>query len=112
MSLKFRGINEFSKALKDVASVGKVRNVVTQNTAELLSTAQRTSPVDTGFMRRSHSMNISRDGFEGTVGVGAEYANNVNEGTRYQNAQPWFTTSYNKQEPIFIRDMKKVFDEW
>lgn len=92
----------------------KMNNVVIQNTAELLSSAQRTSPVDTGFMRRSHGMDLDFDDslYTGEVFVIAYYGVFVNGGTRYMEAQPWFTTAWNKQKAQFLEDAEGVLSDW
>lgn len=111
MGIKFEGLDSLEKRLSNNEVEKKMQDGVLLNTTEFFDDAKRTSPVDSGEMQRSHFMDISNDGLTGEVGVSVYYGVYVNGGTRHQEAQPWFTTSFNKQKPKFLADMNRVMDE-
>ena len=51
--------------------------------------AKKSCPVDTGRLRGSITTNIIST-YSGETGTNVEYADYVNIGTRYQQAQPYF----------------------
>lgn len=68
------------------------------------------APVDTGTLRRSIRMDIADKGLTAVVYPTAHYAEYVEYGTRYMNAQPFMRPTLQKIEPQFIRAMDKVME--
>lgn len=85
----------------------KVNDVVKRNTAQAQQKAMKYAAVDTGFMKRSITIEVSD--LEGRVSVGAEYAPYVEYGTRFNDgAKPFMRPARNEQSPIFLSDMKNL----
>lgn len=107
--IKITGIDAIKAKLKRDASLTSVKQVIKQNTIEMNATAQRNAPVDSGYLRRSIAMSIENEGLSGHVNATAEYAKMVNDGTRYQAAQPFMTDAYYKQKVKLREDLFRLF---
>lgn len=109
-NVSLKGLSELTMKLKSNANLKDVKQIVKQNTAELTQGAQRKAPVDTTFLRRSITMQISDGGFTGSVKPTAEYAPYVEYGTRFMSAQPFMRPAFNKQKAQFKSDMDKLVE--
>ena len=106
--INLKGTDEFSRRLRQMADLSDLKEAVKNNTAELNRNSQRGAPVDTGYLRRSHQMSIENDGLSGHVNVMADYAQMVNDGTRHQAPQPFFTDAFYKQKIQFEKDLIRL----
>ncbi len=106
--MRVTGTVELEGALKKLANMQDVKNAVRLNTSEMQKSAQRKVPVDTGALKRSLNMELTRGGFEGKVGSNMEYAPYVEVGTRYQTAQPYMRPSAFAQTIKFKRDLLRL----
>lgn len=71
--------------------------------------AKRNCPVDTDRLRGSITTNIIDD-MSGEVGTNVEYADYVNSGTRYQEAQPYFDSAVEKNEEKFDDALDEIIE--
>lgn len=106
--MKIIGADVLGKELKKRANLDDIKEAIKLNASELQREAQRQAPVDTGFLKRSISLEIRDNGRTAIVGATAEYAPYVNYGTRFMAAQPFLTSAFNRQEPLFIRDLQRL----
>lgn len=106
--VKFKGAAELKAALARNMKQEAVKKIVKQNGAELQARAQRNAPVDTGTLKRSIGLGISESGMKATVAPATEYAEYVEWGTRYQNAQPYVKPAFIVQKEIFKQDLNKL----
>lgn len=67
----------------------KVRTIVHRGGFDTLSTMQAGTPVDTGNLRSSESVDFTDDGLGFEVGPTAEYGDYVEEGTSKMRAEPY-----------------------
>lgn len=104
----WHGMKELRAALKTNAKLEDVKKVVKLNGSELQKKAQQAAPYDTGNLRRSIKLDVSDNGMTATVTAHAEYAPYVEYGTRYMDAQPYMTPSFEEQEKQFASDLKKL----
>lgn len=107
-TIKFEGITKLTKDMKKNLNMDAVKNIVKQNGAEMQGKAQRNAPVDTGTLKRSIGLEISKGGMSATVEPSAEYAAYVEFGTRHMNAQPYLKPAFESQSVQFEKDMKKL----
>lgn len=108
VKVRFNGAAELTAALKRNMKEKAVKRIVRQNGAELQARAQKNAPVDTGTLKRSIGLEISDGGLTATVAPGTEYAEYVEFGTRYMNAQPYVKPAFNVQKEIFKRDLNNL----
>lgn len=106
--MKISGTDVLVKELKKRANMKDVENVVKLNGAEMQAKAQRRASVDTGFMKRSITLEIRDNGMTAVVKSNAQYSGYVNYGTRFQAANPFMTSSFNEQKLRFIGDLKRL----
>jgi HK97 gp10 family phage protein len=66
------------------------------------------APVDTGFLRGSIQADVKSGSLTATVSVGVDYGRYVEEGTRFQNAQPYFEPAIEDSIPNFERHLEKA----
>lgn len=71
--------------------------------------AKKSCPVDTGRLRGSITTNIIST-YSGEVGTNVEYADYVNSGTRYQEAQPYFDSAVKKNEDKFNDALDEIIE--
>ena len=107
-SFKLSGINQLEKALKKSANLDDIKNVVKMNGAELQTNAQKKASVDTGFMKRSITIEIIDGGMTAKIVSMAEYSAYVNYGTRFQTANPFMTNSYDIQKLKFKASLDRL----
>lgn len=85
--------------------------------AILLGSAMLHAPVATGYLRASHTMDVSGSGIgmRAEVGPTADYGIFVHEGTRFQRAQPWLQDSLDAVgyaiKDTLTESVQKVFDQ-
>lgn len=107
-TLEFKGIDELMKRLDPQRTEADVRKVVKANGAGLQQMAMRRAAVDTGFMKRSISIEIKDRGLTAVVQPNTDYASYVEYGTRFMSAQPFMRPAFMYQRYQFIKDLQKL----
>ena len=69
------------------------------------------TPNKSGTLARSISLSIADKGLTAVIYPTANYAQYVEYGTRYMNAQPFMRPTLQKIEPEFIRAMDQVMEK-
>ena len=69
------------------------------------------TPNKSGTLARSISLDIADNGLTAVVYPTANYAQYVEYGTRYMNAQPFMRPTMQKIEPHFVRAMDEVMEK-
>lgn len=108
MNIDLDGIDQLIGKLKRNATLDDVKDVVKLNTAEMQKSAQQYAPVDTGFLKRAISLNISDGGFTGVVVSASAYAPYQEYGTRFMYGTPHIGPAYHEQKLLFLTDMKRL----
>ena len=110
MNVRILGVDALSKELKQKSRnmTPAIQRVVRKHGAALQQKEMRAVPVDTGTLKRSITLDISGNGRAATVTPLASYAQYVEYGTRYMNAQPYVRPSYNAQVTLFKADLNNL----
>lgn len=112
MKIELKGAAELVVYLQKKQRIDeKIKTAVKNNTAEMQANAQRNAPVDTGFLKRGITQEITDGGMTGKVKSTAEYAPYQEYGTRYQPGTPHIRPAFYEQKDKFIEDIKKIAKE-
>ena len=111
MEIKVIGADKLEKKLKDLASMEKVKNAVRLNGSELQQGAMQYAPVKTGNLKQSIRLQIRDSGMEAAVHPIADYAEYVEFGTRFMEAQPYLLPAFEVQLQIFRADLKRALED-
>lgn len=110
--LEIKGLGKLEKQLAKNVTMDDVKRVVRHNGAhlmvEMVKKADFKKGYQTGTTKRSITLEIKDGGFTAEVEPGTHYSPYVNYGTRYQEAQPFVTDSFNTQKEKFKRDLDKL----
>lgn len=112
--IKFEGIYELQKALKENVTLDHVKRVVKQNGAEMTEKAVRNADFKKGYQTGETKGSIPTtltfpdDGMSAEVSAGTEYHAYVELGTRLMDAQPFLKPAWEEQCKIFKKDMDKL----
>lgn len=110
--IKWEGLEELQKKLRENASMNLVKKTVQQNGQELRSKieakAEFTQGYQTGQTKGSVNLEIKDGGFTAESGPTTEYAPYVENGTRFMEAQPFVHPALEEQSAKFKRDMQKL----
>ena len=110
-----KGLKPMQKKMLKRIKTEDIRPVIKRNVAEMEARAITLAPVSTektkpggphGELRKSIISKTSDT--EGTVVATKDYAEYVELGTRFMKPQPYMRPALREQEPVFIRDMKKL----
>ena len=111
-SIKIEGLDKLQKKLAKDVTMNDVKRVVRQNGAQLQSKIQEkaefTKGYQTGTTKGSVTLEITDGGFTAESGPTTEYAEYVERGTRFMDAQPFVQPALEEQLPKFKSDMKKL----
>lgn len=106
------GLKELEKALKDNATMDDVKRVVKQNGSEMQEKIQKNADFKMGYQtgetKRSVGLEIKDSGKTAESGPKTEYAEYLEFGTRFMDAQPFVKPAYEEQKKQFEADMKKL----
>ena len=117
-TIYIEGLDKLNKKLKHNVTLDDVKRVVRENGAELVQKAQDKADFKghwegnrfvppTGRLKGSISLKYPvDDGLTAVVYTPVEYAEYVERGTRFMDAQPYMKPAYDVQKEIFKRDMK------
>ena len=110
--IKWEGLEDLQKKLRENASMNLVKKTVQQNGQELRSKIQEkaefTKGYQTGQTKRSVNLEIKDGGFTAESGPTTEYSPYVEYGTRFMEAQPFVRPALEEQASKFKRDMQKL----
>lgn len=110
--IKVSGIDKLQKALKENVTLDDVKQVVKHNGSQLQKKMQANADFKMGYQtgqtKRSIGLEIKDGGFTAEVGPETEYAQYLEYGTRFMDAQPFVKPAYDKQKEKFKRDMQKL----
>ena len=113
MKLEIKITSDAEKLLRKFNNTDAVEKDVSKLVKDTLynieKDAKRDCPVDTGRLRGSITTNIIST-YSGEVGTNVEYAEYVNSGTRYQEAQPYFDSAVKKNEDKLDKDLDKLIE--
>lgn len=108
MGIKWSGFNELHAKIAKNVSLEAVKQVIKLNGAELQQTAMKLSPVDTGQLKRSITLDIKDKGLTAVIAPHVNYAAYVEYGTRYMNAKPYIRPAFNSQILKVKRDLQSL----
>lgn len=110
--IKWEGLEDLQKKLRENVSMNLVKKTVQQNGQELRSKIQEkaefTKGYQTGQTKRSVTLDIKDGGFTAESGPTTEYSPYVEYGTRFMDAQPFVRPALEEQASKFKRDMQKL----
>ena len=110
--IKWEGLEDLQKKLRENASMNLVKKTVQQNGQELRSKIQEkaefTKGYQTGQTKRSVILEITDGGFTAEAGPTTKYAYYLEHGTRFMDAQPFVRPALEEQASKFKRDMQKL----
>lgn len=103
-----KGVEQVRGKLRQLQDLREVQEVVRTHGAELQQNAMRKAPRDTGYLRRSISLDVASNGLDAKVYPTAEYAPYVEKGTRFMSPQPFLGPSANEQRLKFQSDLNRI----
>lgn len=110
--IKWEGLEDLQKKLKENVTMNDVKRVVRQNGADLQQKIQEkaefTQGYQTGQTKRSVDLVIKDGGFTADSGPTTEYSGYLEYGTRFMDAQPFVRPALEEQASKFKRDMQKL----
>ena len=110
--IEIKGLDKLEKVLKENVTLNDVKKVVKHNGSELQrkiqDNADFTQGYQTGETKRSVDLDITDGGFSAESGPTTEYAEYLEFGTRFMDAQPFVKPSLDAQAAKFERDMQKL----
>ena len=110
--IKWKGLEELQKKLRDNVTMNDVKRVVRKNGADLQQKIQEkaefTQGYQTGQTKRSVDLVIKDGGFTAASGPTTEYSPYLEYGTRLMEAQPFVRPALEEQASKFKRDMQKL----
>ena len=117
--LTVKGLDELQAKLKDNATLSNVKKVVRHNGSELQKKIQDHADFHghyegkrfvppTGATKESVRLEITDGGFTAESGPTTEYAEYLEYGTRFMQAQPFVAPALKEQSREFKRDLQKL----
>ena len=106
--IKVNGLDQLNAKLRKNMDPNVVKMIVRKNGADLQKKAQRYAPVATGELKRSIGLSIKDGGMTAVVAPATDYAEYVEYGTRFMEAQPFIRPAFGEQKQIFIKELEKV----
>ena len=117
MNVKFNGLDDFERVLKDNVTMDDVKRIIKVNGDRLnrYMKEQTTHAYVKGYSTGDTAGSINTEVRDGglTVAVGAtmNYDPYVEYGTRYMSAEPILDPSLERVRPQFLGDLEKVTDK-
>lgn len=110
--IKVEGLEELQKQLRKNANMEDVKRVVRQNGSELQRKIQSNADFDKGYQtgttKRSVGLEINDGGLTAESGPTTDYAEYLEFGTRFMEAQPFVKPALDEQSKQFEKDLKKL----
>lgn len=111
-TIRIEGLDKLEKALKENVKLDDVKRVVRHNGAQLQrkiqTNADFTQGYQTGTTKRSVDLWLKDGGLTADSGPTTEYAEYLEYGTRFMDAQPFVKPALDEQEKQFESDMQKL----
>lgn len=112
--IRIEGLEELQKKLRKNANLDDVKKVVRQNGSELQRKIQEKADFkkgyQTGTTKRSVSLDIKDGGLTAESGATTEYAEYLEYGTRFMEAQPFVKPAMDEQARQFEKDLRKLVE--
>lgn len=124
--IRIEGLEELQKKLRKNADLDDVKKVVRQNGSELQRRIKRKADFKghyewekgkgkvfkkaTGTTKRSVSLDIKDGGLTAESGPTTDYAEYLEYGTRFMEAQPFVKPAMDEQAKQFERDLRKLVE--
>ena len=110
--IKFEGIDELEKALKENVTMEDVKKVVKHNGQQLhekiVKNADFKKGYQTGATKESIALEIQDGGMTAESGAKMDYDPYVEYGTRFMDAQPYVKPAFDAQLPLFKNDINRL----
>lgn len=117
MNVKFNGLDDFERVLKDNVTMDDVKRIIKVNGDRLnrYMKEQTTHAYVKGYSTGDTAGSINTEVRDGglTVAVGAtmNYDPYVEYGTRYMSAEPILDPSLERVRPQFLSDLEKITEK-
>ena len=112
--IRVEGLEELQKQLKKNANMDDVKKVVRQNGSQLQQKIQRKADFkqgyQTGTTKRSVGLEFNDSGMTAESGPTTEYAEYLEFGTRFMDAQPFVKPALEEQSKKFESDLRKLME--
>lgn len=112
--IRIEGLEELQKKLKKNANMDDVKKVVRQNGSQLQQKIQRKADFQKGYQtgatKRSVTLEFSGDGLTAESGPTTDYAEYLEFGTRFMDAQPFVKPALEEQSKKFESDLRKLVE--
>ncbi len=102
------GFHELQVKLEKNMDLSAVKTAVKKNGAEMQKKAQKEAPVDTHYLQRSITLEITDGGMTAEVESTAEYAAYQEYGTRFMKGKPHIRPAFDEQKGKFKSDLGKL----
>lgn len=113
-SIYFEGLEELEGKLKNNVTLSDVKRVVRTSGVRLQSLIQDNADFSRGYQtgatKRSVDLSIEDGGLTATSEPQTEYAQYVEWGTRFMEAQPFVRPGFVETKNKFIKDMRKLVE--
>lgn len=110
--IKIKGLDKLEKQLKENVTLNRVKRVVRKNGSDLQRKIQRNADFKMGYQsgttKRSVGLDITDHGLTAESGPTTEYAEYLEYGTRFMDAQPFVKPALDEQEQKFKSDMQEL----
>lgn len=110
--IRVEGLEKLQKQLKKNANMDDVKRVVRQNGSELQQKIQNNADFNKGYQtgttKRSVGLEIKDGGLTAESGPTTEYAEYLEFGTRFMEAQPFVKPAMDEQSKQFEKDLRKL----
>jgi HK97 gp10 family phage protein len=110
--IRIEGLEELQKKLKKNANMDDVKKVVRHNGSQLQQKIQQKADFkkgyQTGTTKRSVSLEFKDNGLTAESGAATEYAEYLEFGTRFMEAQPFVKPALEEQSKKFESDLQKL----
>lgn len=110
--LIIKGLDELEEQLKENVKLEDVKRVVRHNGSKLQRKIQKnaefTQGYQTGTTKRSVDLWLRDGGLTADSGPTTEYAQYLEYGTRFMDAQPFVKPALDEQEKEFMNDLQKL----
>lgn len=112
--IRIEGLEELQKQLKKNANMDDVKKVVRHNGSQLQQKIKRKADFkkgyQTGATKRSVNLEIKDGGLTAESGPTTEYAEYLEFGTRFMDAQPFVKPALDEQSKKFESDLRKLME--
>ena len=112
--IRVEGLEKLQKQLRKNANMDDVKRVVRQNGSELQRKIQNNADFDKGYQtgttKRSVDLDIKDGGLTAESGPTTEYAEYLEFGTRFMEAQPFVKPAMDEQAKQFEKDLRKLVE--